>query len=77
MVEYLFIVKTHRIRKNILFGLTILVVVCFLPAIIAYFASAGKRFPLGIAPEGKTAIVFGAGLYRDGSPSAVLRCLSA
>ncbi len=73
MVESIFIVKKQKLRKIILLGLTILVAVCFLPAIIAYFASAGKRFPLGIAPEGKTAVVFGAGLYRDGSPSAVLR----
>lgn len=43
------------------------------PVIIAYVSSLGKRFPLGVAPLGKTAIVFGAGLYRDGSPSTVLR----
>ncbi|NLF51432.1 MAG: DUF218 domain-containing protein [Leptolinea sp.] len=73
MVEFIVIVKKHRTRKIILFGLIFLIALCFLPAIIAYFSSAGKRFPLGIAPEGKTAIVFGAGLYRDGSPSAVLR----
>ncbi len=73
MVEFMPIVKKYSKRKVILTGLLLLIALCLLPAIIAYFSSAGKRFPLGVAPQGKTAIVFGAGLYRDGSPSAVLR----
>jgi SanA protein len=73
MVEFIFIVKKTLIRKILLYGIILLLFIALLPAVIAYFSSAGKRFPLGIAPQGKTAIVFGAGLYRDGSPSAVLR----
>ncbi|HEX7555571.1 MAG TPA: ElyC/SanA/YdcF family protein [Leptolinea sp.] len=73
MVEFIFIVKKTLIRKILLYGIILLLVIVLLPAVIAYISSAGKRFPLGIAPQGKTAIVFGAGLYRDGSPSAVLR----
>lgn len=73
MVEFNLIVKNHRPRKFILSGIFLFILIFMLPAVIAYFASAGKRFPLGLAPQGKTAIVFGAGLYRDGSPSPVLR----
>ncbi len=73
MVEFISIVKKNRLRKTALIILVILAVIFLLPAAITYVASAGKRYPLGIAPQGKTAIVFGAGLYRDGSPSPVLR----
>ncbi len=73
MVEFIPIVKKHFLRKITLITLFILAVIFLLPAAITYVASAGKRYPLGIAPQGKTAIVFGAGLYRDGSPSPVLR----
>ncbi len=73
MVEFNIIVKKHRLSKTLLYAIILLVALFILPAVIAYIASAGKRFPLGIAPQGKTALVFGAGLYRDGSPSAVLR----
>jgi SanA protein len=62
-----------QIRKILLSVLILLILVGILPAVIAYLSAAGSRFPLGTAPIGKTAIVFGAGLYRDGSPSAVLR----
>jgi SanA protein len=73
LVEFISIVKKHRSRKLILFVFICLIAIFFLPAVISYIASAGRRFPLGLAPQGKTAIVFGAGLYRDGTPSPVLR----
>lgn len=73
MVEFTFIVIKKRVRTIILYGIILLFVIFFLPAAITYISSAGKRFPLGLSPQGKTAIVFGAGLYRDGTPSAVLR----
>lgn len=73
MVESAFIVKNIPIRKLLLYLIILLIIIGLLPAIIAYISAAGSRFPLGTAPHGKTAIVFGAGLYRDGSPSAVLR----
>lgn len=53
--------------------LILLIIIGLLPAVIVYLSAAGSRFPLSKAPIGKIAIVFGAGLYRDGSPSAVLR----
>jgi SanA protein len=73
MVEFKLIVKKYHLRKYIVAGIFLIAFFFLLPAVISYFASAGKRFPLGQAPQGKTAIVFGAGLYRDGSPSPVLR----
>jgi len=73
MVELTPIVKKKLIRKILLYILTTLLVIFLAPVVIAYVSSLGKRFPLGVAPQGKTAVVFGAGLYRDGSPSPVLR----
>ena len=65
--------KKKLFRKILLYILLSLLVIFLAPVIIAYISSLGKRFPLGVAPQGKTAVVFGAGLYRDGSPSPVLR----
>jgi SanA protein len=73
MVELILIVKKKPFRKILLYILLSLLVIFLAPVVIAYISSAGKRFPLGVAPQGKTAVVFGAGLYRDGSPSPVLR----
>jgi SanA protein len=73
MVKSVFIVKKISFRKILLSIFILLIILGLLPAVIAYISAAGTRFPLGTAPIGKTAIVFGAGLYRDGSPSAVLR----
>jgi SanA protein len=73
MVELILIVKKKLFRKILLYILLSLLVIFLAPVMIAYFSSLGKRFPLGVAPQGKTALVFGAGLYRDGSPSPVLR----
>lgn len=73
MVELILIVKKKSFRKILLYILLSLLVIFLAPVVIAYVSSLGKRFPLGVAPQGKTAVVFGAGLYRDGSPSPVLR----
>ncbi len=73
MVELFIIVKKNNFRKNLLIVIILLLVFSLVPAVITYIDSMGKRYPLGLSPVGKTAIVFGAGLYRDGSPSAVLR----
>jgi SanA protein len=73
MVKSVFIVKKINFRKFVLPILFLLIILVLLPAVIAYISAAGSRYPLGTAPKGKTAIVFGAGLYRVGSPSAVLR----
>jgi SanA protein len=73
MVELFLIVKKKSFRKILLYILLSLLVIFLAPVVIAYVSSLGKRYPLGVAPQGKTAVVFGAGLYRDGSPSLVLR----
>jgi SanA protein len=73
MVKLIPIVKKKLIRKILLYTFIALLVIFLAPVVIAYLTSFGKRFPLGVAPQGKTALVFGAGLYRDGSPSPVLR----
>jgi SanA protein len=66
-------VKKISFRKILVLFFILFLFITLLPAAIAYASAVGIRYPLGTAPKGKTAIVFGAGLYRDGSPSAVLR----
>lgn len=43
------------------------------PRIVAYFVYRSSMYNPGDAPEKPVAIVFGAGLRRDGSPTSVLR----
>jgi len=57
------------IRTLILLGLLVL----FLPRIITSAYAAFKAFPVEDVPADRVAIVFGAGLRRDGGPTAVLR----
>ena len=57
------------IRTLFLLGL----LVFFLPRIITSIYAAFKVYPLENVPADRIAIVFGAGLRRDGSPTAVLR----
>jgi vancomycin permeability regulator SanA len=57
------------IRTLILLGLLVL----FLPRIITSVYAAFKAFPPEDVPADRVAIVFGAGLRRDGRPTAVLR----
>jgi SanA protein len=57
------------IRTLILLGLLVL----FLPRIITSVYAAFKAFPMEDVPADRVAIVFGAGLRRDGGPTAVLR----
>lgn len=44
-----------------------------LPRLIMILGTSGKTYQVGDAPKAKVAIVFGAGLQRDGTPSPVLR----
>jgi SanA protein len=44
-----------------------------IPRMVAYFNSRGHIYEVNNAPEKPVAIVFGAGLRRDGSPTSVLR----
>jgi len=57
------------IRTLFLLGL----LVFFLPRIITSVYAAFKVFPVEDVPADRVAIVFGAGLRRDGGPTAVLR----
>jgi SanA protein len=51
----------------------ILVLVFFIPRLIALLYSLPRTYQPADVPSGRVAIVFGAGLRRDGSPSPVLR----
>lgn len=57
------------IRTLILLGL----LVFFLPRIVTSIYAAFKAFSVDEVPVDRVAIVFGAGLRRDGGPTAVLR----
>lgn len=59
--------------KLALWALFLLVVVIGLPRLITAVASSGKIFTTEDAPSARAAIVFGAGLQRDGTPSPVLK----
>jgi SanA protein len=45
----------------------------FLPRLVTVLYAAARIFPVDAVPAERTAIVFGAGLRYDGSPTAVLR----
>ena len=61
---------TYRIMRNlILIGLAMLI----LPRLYTSMLSAEQTYDLEDASSTEVAIVFGAGLLRDGTPSAVLR----
>jgi len=47
--------------------------VIFMPRLLTGFYSWGRIFRLADAPARRVAVVFGAGLHRDGSPTPVLR----
>lgn len=51
----------------------LVVIVILTPRLIAYLYALPRTYNLNNAPERDVAIVFGAGLWRDGSPTPVLR----
>jgi SanA protein len=60
------------------FGILIIMVVLLvavgtLPSLVTRFHSGSRLFALENTPTEKVAIVFGAGLYRNGAPTPVLR----
>jgi SanA protein len=61
------------IHKLILILIGLGLVAVFLPRIITSAFSWTRIYTVGNAPTEKVAIVFGAGLNRDGSPTAILR----
>lgn len=63
---------------TMIFKLTILLIILLsailiLPKTIAFWRTKGQILPPEKVPAGKVAIVFGAGLWRDGSPTPVLK----
>ena len=59
--------------KLALWALLLLIVGFGIPRLITAVASTGKIFTTEDAPSARAAIVFGAGLQRDGTPSPVLK----
>jgi SanA protein len=57
----------------ILFLVAVLLLISFLPRLWTALNAWPKLYSVANAPEQQVAIVFGAGLRRDGSPSPVLR----
>jgi len=63
---------------KMIFGLLTLLVVLLLlvgtfPRILTRLHAGSRLYDAASTPQGKVAIVFGAGLYRNGSPTPVLR----
>lgn len=59
--------------KLAFWSLVLLVVIFGIPRLITVIVSAGKLYTTSESPEARAAIVFGAGLQRDGTPSPVLK----
>jgi SanA protein len=69
MLKRIFIFLWHTIKVVGLLGL----VGVLLPRIITTIYAMNKIYPKGESPHERVAIVFGAGLRRDGTPTAILR----
>lgn len=61
------------ILRLLLWSVLGLLIVFGLPRMITEFSSRGKTFTVKDVPASRAAIVFGAGLQKDGTPSPVLR----
>ena len=61
------------ILKLLIFSILLLLILFGLPRLITSFSAAGRMFNAPDAPTAPVAIVFGAGLQKDGSPSPVLK----
>lgn len=61
------------IWRTVLFTVSLGALGLILPRLITTLHAMNKILPVGDAPAERVAIVFGAGLRRDGSPTAVLR----
>lgn len=59
--------------KLALWALLLMIVGFGIPRLITAVASTGKVFTIEDTPSARAAIVFGAGLQRDGTPSPVLK----
>ena len=65
-------IKKFLWRFTLIFSLLVLCVL-FLPKLIVLFYASPRLFTVDAVPAERVAIVFGAGLRRDGTPTAILR----
>ena len=66
--------KIFKMVLRLIFWLLILaVIVIGVPRLITAISARGKILTIAEAPPSRAAVVFGAGLQRDGSPSPVLK----
>jgi len=63
----------HWFRRRIPFLAGVGLLIIFLPRLITGFYAADLVYPQPEAPEKRVAIIFGAGLRYDGTPTAMLR----
>jgi SanA protein len=69
MIKTIWRITLNIVRGLVFFGLLIL----FAPRLITALYALTRIYDVGSAPAAKVAIVFGAGLLRDGTPTPVLR----
>lgn len=66
--------KKHKKVFYIILGLAVLAIAIIgLPSLIAEVYAQPRLFQVGTAPISRVAIVFGAGLLRDGTPTPILK----
>jgi len=59
--------------KLVLFSILLLLVLFGLPKLVTSLSAAGRVYSVADAPSAPVAVVFGAGLQKDGTPSPVLK----
>ncbi|HQM54175.1 MAG TPA: ElyC/SanA/YdcF family protein [Anaerolineaceae bacterium] len=59
--------------KLVLFSILLLLVLFGLPKVVTSLSAAGRIYSVADAPSAPVAVVFGAGLQKDGTPSPVLK----
>lgn len=69
----MFLRTLKKVLRFMLYLLVAAVLILGLPTLIAKLYALSKTHPLSESPSAPVAIVFGAGLLRDGSPSPILR----
>lgn len=65
--------KPYRIWRRLLLLGCLVLLIALLPRVITGFHSADRTYRQDEAPAERVAIIFGAGLRRDGTPTAMLR----
>jgi len=65
--------KRHRLRTTVIVVAVVLVVVAVAPLVAVWGLSHGRTYTPNSVPKRETAIVFGAQIYADGTPSPFLK----